>query len=254
MEPLHDRPLRVTDRLREARAGRGLSHRQIADITKVSSRVVAALEEGRLDIVPEGIYRRSLIRLIAAEVGLDPELTLREFLAEHPDDVQPADAPAADQSPRGRYGRWRRALPMIGAVIPLTVGVAYFTSFNDPFGGARPRPEQVMSGDWRPDLVPAGGFAEAPPPRVHPLRALITVSERCRLQVVADGGLLVGRIFEAGESLRVAFSDSVELSGDNAGVVQFSINGRAGGLLGNPGEALSARLGRDDYPFFLASH
>lgn len=255
MEPLHDRPLRVTERLREARAVRGLSHRQIADITKVSSRVVAALEEGRLDIVPEGIYRRSLIRLIAAEVGLDPELTLRDFLAEHPDEVLSAgDAAPADQSPRGRYGRWRRALPMIGAVIPLTVGVAYFTSFNDPFGGARSRPVQVMSGDWRPDIVPAGGFAEAPPPQAHPLRALITVSERCRLQVFADGGLLVGRIFEAGESLRVAFSDSVELSGDNAGVVQFSINGRAGRLLGNPGEALSARLGRDDYPFFLASH
>jgi hypothetical protein len=45
----------------------------------------------------------------------------------------------------------------------------------------------------------------------------------------------------------------VELYGDNAGVVQFSINGRAGRLLGGPGEVLSARLGRDDYPLFLAA-
>ena len=74
------------------------------------------------------------------------------------------------------------------------------------------------------------------------------------MQVVADGGLVVGRTFEAGESFRVAFSDSVELSGDNAGGVQFSINGRAGRLLGGPGEALSARIGRDDYQFFLSGH
>ena len=59
-------------------------------------------------------------------------------------------------------------------------------------------------------------------------------------------------VFEAGESVRVAFSDSVELSGDNAGGVQFSINGRGGRLLGGSGEALAARLGRDDYPLFLS--
>ena len=51
---------------------------------------------------------------------------------------------------------------------------------------------------------------------------LITVSSRCELRVVADGSLVVGRPFEAGESFRVAFSDAVELSGDNAGVVQYS--------------------------------
>ena len=47
----------------------------------------------------------------------------------------------------------------------------------------------------------------------------ISVSENCVLRVVADGGLLVGRPFVAGESLRVAFSDAVELSGDNAGAI-----------------------------------
>lgn len=208
--------------------------------------MVAALEEGRLDVVPEGIYRRSLVRLIAAEVGLDPERTLREFLAEHPDDLSTHDPAASSDQPRRGPSRWRRVLPMIGAIIPLAVGVAYFAMLDQPTRAATPSPDSSTAGAWRPDIVPAGGFAEAPPPQAHPLRALITVTERCRLQVVADGGLLVGRIFEAGESLRVAFSESVELSGDNAGGVQFSINGVAGRLLGNPGEALSARLGRDD--------
>jgi transcriptional regulator with XRE-family HTH domain len=252
---LRERPLRVTERLKEARESRGLSHRQIADVTKVSARVVAALEDGRLDVVPEGIYRRSLVRLMASEVGLNPEETLREFLAEHPDDLAAPGEPAlVDATKRTATGRWRRVLPMIGAVIPLAVGVAYFARpFPSAYRTLVLTPESVSAGGvWRPDIVPAGGFTEPPPPQARPMSVLLTVSERCRLEVVADGGLVVGRTFEAGESVRVAFSDSVELSGDNAGGVQFSINGRGGRLLGGSGEALAARLGRDDYPSFLS--
>ena len=38
------RPLSVTERLKQARESRGLSHRQIAEVAKVSSRIIAALE------------------------------------------------------------------------------------------------------------------------------------------------------------------------------------------------------------------
>jgi hypothetical protein len=228
----------------------------LAEVTKVSARVVAALEDGRLDIVPGGVYRRSLVRLIAAEVGLPAEETLRAFLAEHPDELPaPGETSQPEETPVAARGGWRRVFAMLGALVPLLVGVAYF---------ARPAPEGLgretssraaSSADrdsWRPEIVPAGGFGEAPPPAAHPVMMMITVSHRSVLRVVADGGLVVGRRFEAGETFRVAFSDAVELAGDNAGAVQFSINGRAGRMLGAAGEMLSVRIGREDYPFFLA--
>jgi transcriptional regulator with XRE-family HTH domain len=245
----------VSERLRQARESRGLSHRQIAEVAKVSTRMVAALEEGRLDVLPEGIYRRSLVRLVASEVGLPPEEILRAFLAECPDDLP---APGAATQPPGTEPRrptnWRRALAMLGAIVPLLVGVAYFGRPAAPSAPRTPsRPQSTGdTGAWRPEIVPAGGFSEAPPPAAHPVTMLITLSARCNLRVFADGGLVVGRAFEAGESLRVAFSDAVELSGDNAGVVQYSINGRAGRMLGGEGELLSVRIGRDDYPYFLS--
>jgi small ligand-binding sensory domain FIST len=68
---------------------------------------------------------------------------------------------------------------------------------------------------------------------------------------VADGREVVGRIVEAGELLQVSLSHEVALSGDNAGAVQFSINGRAGRMLGVPGEPLAVRMGRDDYDAYL---
>jgi hypothetical protein len=42
------------------------------------------------------------------------------------------------------------------------------------------------------------------------------------------------------------------LSGDNAGAVHVSINGRAGRRFGASGAPLDVRIGRDDYDFWLA--
>jgi hypothetical protein len=44
------------------------------------------------------------------------------------------------------------------------------------------------------------------------------------------------------------------MTGDNASAVQFSINGRAGRQLGQPGDTLSVRIGRDDYETFLSRY
>jgi hypothetical protein len=71
----------------------------------------------------------------------------------------------------------------------------------------------------------------------------ITVSSRCDLRVFADGHEVVARTLEAGEWLQVAFADAVEMSGDDAGAVQFSINGQAGRMLARP-VSRSARASR----------
>ena len=55
------------------------------------------------------------------------------------------------------------------------------------------------------------------------------------------------------DALPHAGGQCVELYGDNAGAVQYSLNGRGGRLLGGDGDALSARLGRDDYSLYLSA-
>ena len=87
----------------------------------------------------------------------------------------------------------------------------------------------------RAEIVPVAGLIEmstcvAP----RPVVVTLTISSRCQLRVVADGSEILGRVMEPGETVPIELGDELLLLGDNASAVQFSINGQAGRLLGEP--------------------
>src|ERR1700749_817680 len=70
--------------LREPRERRGVSLRQIANATKISVAVLESLERNDISRLPGGIFGRAFVRSYALEVGLDPEHTIQEFIAQFP--------------------------------------------------------------------------------------------------------------------------------------------------------------------------
>ena len=81
-----DTPTDVGSRLRAAREAKQLSLREIADTTKISVSALEALEENDVARLPGGIFTRGFVRSYAAEVGLDSEQTMRDFMAQLPAD------------------------------------------------------------------------------------------------------------------------------------------------------------------------
>lgn len=234
-------------RLRSAREQSGLTLRQVADATKLSVRTLDALEKNHVDALPGGVYRRGIVRAYAAEVGLDPEQTLRAFLTVHPDDV-PRVADLRVESPKVAPSRLLQALfSVFGAVLPIAAGVVYFSAHA---GGAQPPAglPQPLSGRGAPRHLEAS-FAAATP--ADPVAMMISVSSETRLQVVADGLEVVAGPMEAGRVIRLDLANDVVLMGDDAGAVHFSINGRAGRTLGTQGAPLTAHILRDDYQAWL---
>jgi cytoskeletal protein RodZ len=73
-------------KMKRAREERGVSLRHIADVTKISVSALEALERNDISRLPGGIFVRAFVRSYAVEIGLDPEQTVREFLARFPDD------------------------------------------------------------------------------------------------------------------------------------------------------------------------
>ena len=248
-------------RLREAREAKGLSHRQLAEATKLSVRAIELLERDCVAELPQGIYRRSIIRAVASEVGLNPDKLLAEFVAAHPEELaSPSAAVVVDPKPTSSF---QRALAIVSAMLPMAAGVLYFTLPSEPAAVAvlppsaiERRAERVEPIRPTAEVMPIGGFAPvvATESRPVPVVVTLTISSRCQLRVVVDGQEILGRVMQPGEMLPIALGEELFLFGDNAAAVQFSINGQAGRQLGEPGDILSARIGRDDYQDFLVRY
>ena len=252
------RSLDPASRLRSAREQKGLSQRQVAEATKLSVRAIELLEKGSLAALPEGIYRRSIVKSVAREVGLDPDQLLAEFSAVQPDAVQ-APPSVVMAEPKAATS-FNKVLTLVSAALPMIAGVLYFgLPMTRAIVADAPRPtaQERRLESARAEVVPVGGFAEMPvsaASRPVPVVVTLTISSRCQLRVVADGNEIVGRTMEQGETLPIELGEELLLLGDNASAVQFSINGQAGRLLGEPGDVLSARIGRDDYQDFLVRY
>ncbi|MEP7117509.1 MAG: helix-turn-helix transcriptional regulator [Acidobacteriota bacterium] len=127
--------------LRTKREASGRSLRDVADVTKLGVRVLDALERNQIERLPPGIFRRSVVRSYAREIGLDPEATLAAFLARHPDNLPPpgrhsgpvADAPlrvtpTSSVSPALVFGL------LLALVVALAAGYMMYTRRAAPSG------------------------------------------------------------------------------------------------------------------------
>src|SRR5690606_10571034 len=72
----------VGARLKRAREARGITLRELADRTKISTRCFEAIERDDLKRLPAGIFARAFVRTYAAEVGLDPDGAVTDFFAQ----------------------------------------------------------------------------------------------------------------------------------------------------------------------------
>ena len=96
--------------LRQAREACGLSAADVSRLTRLSPRVVAALDDERYDELPAGIYARMAVRAYARAVGLNPLATLRELEPLLPVATIDLAVVAALRAPAGKRRAIRYAL------------------------------------------------------------------------------------------------------------------------------------------------
>jgi cytoskeleton protein RodZ len=140
-------------KLRAARERRGVSLRQIADTTKISISALEALERDDPSRLPGGIFTRAFVRSYATEVGLDPEVTVREFLERF--DIDPG--PLTLEAEAAASARERRASAMFFKIVLASLLVAafilYFALARRPASGAAGPADHARTSRR---LIPAG--------------------------------------------------------------------------------------------------
>lgn len=69
------------EKLRRQREKRGITLEAISNTTKISTRMLRALEEEHFDQLPGGVFNKGFIRAYARQVGLDEEEAITDYLA-----------------------------------------------------------------------------------------------------------------------------------------------------------------------------
>jgi cytoskeleton protein RodZ len=116
-------------RMRHAREQRGVSLRQIAEATKISVSQLEALERNDISRLPGGIFSRAFVRSYAAEVGVDPEQTVREFLAQFPHESVTAGSPHVliDDGSHGRRRLNPRAVMIVATLVLVAAAIIFWS-------------------------------------------------------------------------------------------------------------------------------
>jgi len=265
--------------LRQARERRGISLRQIAATTKISLMVLEALERGDMSRLPGGIFTRAFLRAYAREVGLDPEHTVREFIARYPAEA-PGDEPTTptrerDESPfEEAPSWWAGALRLLWMIVPVALAIVYFAfgarlwRSGVPESASPPAAPsvQVPAGSPHRDQAPAppatgaGAGQEsvrppepATPPLAEPTEARPAAGDRAEARLVVrlapteecwvwlrvDGGEAEQQLMRAGEAREIRARDEIVMTLGNAGAMHYSVNGQPGRVLGEIGAVVN---------------
>ena len=277
-------------KLREARERRSVTLRQIANATKISVGVLDSLERNDISKLPGGIFGRAFVRSYAVEVGLDPEETIQDFIAQFPNDSVTAGHPASDQgedhvaveSDRRTAGTF---VWLIAVSVPIAAGLFYFSTLRSapaaseptaatsaPAPASRPVPAAAAPVISEPAVPAAGSSGAAPavttpapvpaaaPPDAPPLLAApastqltvaVTAKRPCWVSATVDGRKAIERLLKAGEQQTVTVHSDMVLTAGDASAIALRFNGADARALGKAGEVVTARINLTNYKDYL---
>jgi cytoskeletal protein RodZ len=157
----------VAQQLHQAREARHLTVEQVADITKIRSDHVRAIEDGNFDVFSAPVYIRGFVRTYSTLLKLDVQQVMAELDAELGQNKKFAEPPPLSDSPRTLLDMvmlqlskvdWRKAVAVLGIVVlcglvllGITIWRHYRTS--DPLKKLKPgiyQPSSKNSGETLP--------------------------------------------------------------------------------------------------------
>ena len=255
--------------LRAERERRGISLRQISTSTNLSMTTLEALERNDVSSLAGGVFVRSFVRAYAVEVGLDPEETIREFLARCAIEGVHAGSPYTNESNEYEVFRsQQRMATTVAILLLLSVPMAGSLLFVGLFSRTEQPPALAGGvGVVTPTATAPGRESDPKPPRapvvaempllgeaVPSLALTIDIHPRadCWISLTLDGHRMFSKVMRAGERDILEADREIIITVGDAGAFVFAINEYPGRSLGRDGEVVTARINRDNYRSFTA--
>jgi len=162
----------VAQQLHQAREAKKLTVQQVAEITKIRTDHLRALEEGNFDVFSATVYIRGFVRSYSALLKLDVPRVMAELEAELAQTRKFAEPPPLSEHPRGTLDfvmlqlsklDWRKSVLALAGLAALALVAAGFFLWHrfattDTLKNQKPgmyQPPQGPSGETLPLPAPA---------------------------------------------------------------------------------------------------
>ena len=235
------------DELRRERIVREVSLEEISAATKISMRLLTALEEGNRAKLPSPVFIRGFIRAYCLHLGLDPVEKINVYLAEAQPSA-PSFTSVAKPGGGSRFLRGRRSTAgtILGGVTAVLLLLGLIANPEHRPRVARTsssaRIEPISFKNVAPSNEPTPLIrddAPALPLEVATGVALVLQFDQPSwIEIRADGERVFGGTISAGVSRKFEARKTFSITLGNAGGVRVSIDGRPLAPLGRPGEVV----------------
>ena len=228
------------ERLSQSRRQLDISLEDVAERTHIQTRLLKAIEEGRLKDLPEPVYIQSFIRQYANAIGLNGLYFSSEFAE--------SGKIKTDRTP------WRLKFPMFGQLRPVHLYFGYLVLVGVSVQGVS---ALVSQSNAQPELSAESlqKFKESLPPSTTPMgpnpktvavkpsasapnqgvRVGMTLTEQSWVRVVADGQEAFEGVLTEGTTRSWDAKKQLVVRAGNAGAIMISFNNGKASPLGAPG-------------------
>jgi cytoskeletal protein RodZ len=235
-----ERLMQIGAYLRHVREENGLSLEEVAERTLIQTRMLKAIEEGKLHYLPEPVYVQGFIRRYADAMGLDGSEFAEAFPAEKSMNLAQSswkDSPAAQLRPLHLYVAYIALIMASVSLLSLIVGRSATTNASSlqmaPTQTTAVSPSPITS----TERIAANSTRAAASPKAQtkPVQVDVKLTSQSWLEVEVDGQIKLAEVLAEGTERSWSGDKQVRIRAGNAGGVLVVHNGAKAAPMGVPG-------------------
>ena len=257
----------IGDLLRRERERQNLSIKDIEKVTSIRALYIDAIEKGEYKTLPGEVYAKGFVRNYANYLKLNANEIVNAFNEEmHPQEElqelagsSSAEEARQEQSAERNREEYRgpkitslesypmekkshgvRNALMVAAAV-FVVAFAALIAFGGDEEPSAPAPRaktQTQQGQKQTEA--------APKPTADGVEMKLSFTDRCWTEVVVDGKTEFEGTAEKGKVLTLKGKDKVRITAGNAGALNYSLNGKDMGAIGQKGEVVEKTFTKEN--------
>jgi cytoskeletal protein RodZ len=223
----------IGERLREARMRQKIDIAEVESATKIRAKYLRALENEEFSLLPGNTFVKTFLRTYSEYLGLDAQLMIEEYRAEHEPrgegEVQPMVSPSTRRRQQERRRpRAQRGPPGPGTAVLVVLGVVLvILLILGLTGGSSDKGSQQASTTPATKKKRTRKPASKPAPPPRPTRVSLRIVPSSATYVCVDRGLGTPVLYQATTASPQRFKGRhLRVNIGNASTVRISANGK----------------------------